>query len=205
MKIRYHNMSRSYFFTKALTLWNRCTERIYNIKLYLAQFYQYVQSYFYGHHDSWTFIDGHTLPLPQSHILHPVDATWTYSAHCLTSVSSPSEPHRLSWLSAKVVAIHPKEEQEIEIDSFLEKFRLCGPVPPLTMIFLCWCAEMRHWFRPDCIIQFHVITHEGEEEILSIRVDNNCLYLQDGKIYHRYVQTKYDYHVPNDYNYYHPC
>ena len=199
-------MSRSYFFIKALSLWNHCSERIYETKQYIIQFYKYVQAYFYEHHRTWLFIDGHSLPLPQSHILHPVNASWTYSSHRLTSVSSPSEPHRLSWLSAKLVVIHPKEEQEIELDNFIETFRLCGTVPTLSMVFLCWCAETRHWFRPDSIIQFHIITHEGDEQMLSLRVDNNCLYLQDGKIYHRYVtQKNQDYIIPNDYAYYHPC
>ena len=173
-------MSRSYFFTKALTLWNHCTETYRQSMQSMNRLYQYIQSY--RHHDTWVFIEGHTLPLPLSHIKSPVDASWTYSAHCLTSVSSPSVAHRLAWLSAKVVIIHPKEEKEMEMDTFLEKFRLCGPAPPLVTLFLCWCAETRIWVRPDCIVQFHVITSEGEEEMLSIRVDNNSLYLQDGKI-----------------------
>ena len=197
-------MFRSYFFTKALSLWNHCTETYQQTIQRMNQLYHYIQSYFNGQHDTWMFIEGHTLPLPLSHIRPPVDATWSYSAHCLTSISSPSVAHRLSWLSAKLVVIHPKEEKEMEMDTFLEKFRLCGPAPPLATLFLCWCAETRFWVRPDCIVQFHIITNEGEEEMLSVRADNNCLYLQDGKIYHR-TQKKCDYIIPNDYAYYHPC
>ena len=163
-------------------------------------------SYYTGDHHTWLFITGHTLPLPVSHIKNEINATWKYSDHTLTSLSQPVDTIcKLSWLSAKIHIIDRHTEKEYDIGSFLSQFRLHTSgttTPTLTFLFLSWCAETNQWFRPDCIVQFHIIDHLGQDVMLTLRADNYSLVIHERKIYHRNEQPN-DHEIPNAYTFYH--
>ena len=103
----------------------------------------------------WLFLEGHTLPLPRSHVHPSQKGTWYYENHRLTQ-DGRGPLYRMGWLSAKVVT----ENAEYEIDTFLELFRAQG-IPPLSHLFLAWCAETHRWFPPGSVV-LHVIDEEGE-------------------------------------------
>jgi len=203
-------MLRSYFYTKALQLWNWVSEAYGSFQNHINDIQQYTYSYSKGLDKTWVFMRGHTLPLPLSHIKNDIHANWKYSNYTLTSLAKPTTMTcKLSWLSAKIVVINCREEKEFDIDSFLSEFRLhtCEDhTPTLTFLFLSWCAQMNQWFQHDSIVQFHVIDHNGEEQMLTIGTDNRCLVIRDKYIYHQLVKrADSTSELPNAYTYYHPC
>jgi len=124
----------------------------------------------------------------------------------LISLSDSSHvASKMSWLSAKLVIIDQQDsEVEYDMDSFLEEFRMySNQVPTLTILFLCWCAQYRRWFSSNAIVQFHIIDHNGENQMLTLGVDNRSLVLRDHKIYHQFNPASKE--SPNAYTYYHPC
>lgn len=181
-------MSRSYFLIKAVQLWNWVNGLYSYVCVQTNDAYRYANAYFRGWTDTWIFMKGHTLPLPLSHIKNNTDVTWKYSRLTLTSTVSLSNViSKLSWLSAKIVIVD-REEIEYDIDPFLSDFRIQSAVAPnLTTVFLCWCAQTQHWFRQGCIVQFHIIDHNGEDHMLTLGADNHSLVLRDRKIYHHLV------------------
>ena len=199
-------MFRSYFFTKALQLWNWATDLYQTVCTTLQNGYQYASTY--GLHTTWIFMRGHTLPLPLSHVKNDIHATWKYSDHVLMSLSQPSDTvSKLSWLSAKIVVVNQQEEKEFDIVSFMDRFRVhSNDAPSLTFLFLSWCAHTNQWFQHDSIVQFHVIDHQGYEQMLTIGADNRCLVIRDKKLYHELVKrVDSTGELPNAYTYYHPC
>jgi hypothetical protein len=203
-------MFRSYFLTKALQLWNWVTDSYHHIRTQLIEGYHYSRMYYGGLTHTWAFIKGHSLPLPISHIKNKVSPTWIYSNHILTSIYQPADTIcKLSWLSAKITVIEQKGHIEHEIDSFLSAFRLYAHgnvAPSLSYLFLCWCAQTNQWFPSDVIVQFHVIDHHGEEQLLTLGADNHCLVVRDQKIYHQVAKrTNSSHELSNAYAYYHPC
>lgn len=198
-------MLRSYFLIKAIQWRNWIVSLYHDTWDYIQNLHAHIHSYFQGDHHTWLFITGHTLPLPLSHISNEINASWKYSDHDLTSLSQPTDTiAKLSWLSAKICIIDQQQEKEYDIDPFLSSFRLHTheSVPTLTFLFLSWCAETNQWFRPDCIVQFHVIDHLGQNVMLTLRADNHSLELRDRKIYHQIV-SRHDYDIPNAYTFYH--
>ncbi len=203
-------MFRSYFLTKSMQLWNWMTDTCQRVHTQLIEAYHYARTYYNGATRTWVFIQGHSLPLPISHIKNKVSPTWVYSDHMLTSIRQPADNIcKLSWLSAKLTIVNQQSEIEYDIDSFLSAFRLYAHgnvVPTLTYLFLCWCAQTNQWFPSDTIVQFHVIDHNGEEQMLSLGADNYCLIIRDQKVYHQVVKrTKSSHELQDAYTYYHPC
>ena len=191
-----------------MNVWNWLKDTFCHVRNMTNEFYGQVHSYYHGTQNTWLFIANHTLPLPLSHIQNEIDATWKYSNYSLTSLTKPCDTVcKLSWLSAKICVVDKNSEKEYDIDTFLENFRLHThnhTVPTLTFLFLSWCAETRQWFRPDCIIQFHVIDHDGKDEMLSMHSDNHCFEIRDQKLYHKLNYQKDNiYELHNPYTYYH--
>ena len=199
-------MLRSYFFIKAIQLRIWLASLYYDTWDQLQNLHAHIRSYFQGDHHTWLFITGHTLPLPVSHIKNEINASWKYSNHALTSLSQPANAvYKLSWLSARICVVEQHHEKEYDIDSFLSSFRVHthgSVVPTLTFLFLSWCAETNQWFRPDCIVQFHIIDHLGQNVMLTLRADNHSLEIREQKIYHRIV-LQHDDDIPNAYTFYH--
>jgi hypothetical protein len=203
-------MIRSYFLTKAMQLWNWATDTYHRTRTQLTEVYHHACVYYRGLTRTWMFIHGHSLPLPISHIKNKVNPTWIYSNHLLTSMYQPADTTcKLSWLSAKIIIIHKDGETEYDIDSFLSAFRLYthkNVAPSLTQFFLCWCAQTNQWFPADTIIQFQVIDHQGEEQILTLGADNHCFVIREQKVYHQVAKRINSSHeLSNAYEYYHPC
>jgi hypothetical protein len=194
---------RTYFYIKAIQLWNWMTAAYQESCSQLSTYYDDIKDVFRGSNKSWVFVDNTSFPLPMSHIKNNIRSSWKYSNHTLTPSNQLSDTtYKLSWLSARINVVDHKDVYEYDIDSFLHSFRLHTHqlVPTLTVLFLTWCAEKQQWFRPGCIVQFHIITHEGKEETITLQADNHSLVLRDGKIYHD-VLAPCDY--VNHYSYYH--
>ena len=205
-----NKMLHSYFFTKAFQLWNWTTDTYQHLRTRLMEGFEYARVYYNGSTRTWIFIKGHSLPLPISHIKNKINPIWIYSNHTLTSIyQPPNNLCKLSWLSAKLTIINQNDEIEYDIDSFLTTFMLYvheNTAPSLTQLFMCWCAQTNQWFPSDVIVQFHVIDHQGEEQMLTIGVDNHCLVIRDQKIYHQVAKRVNSSHDLSDaYRYYHPC
>jgi hypothetical protein len=203
-------MFRSYFLTKSMQLWNWVSDTYQRVRTQLTEVYHYARVYYTGLTHTWAFIHGQSLPLPISHIKNKVNPTWVYSNHLLTSMYQPADTIcKLSWLSAKLTIIDKHAQIEHDIDSFLSAFRLYAHgsiAPSLTYLFLCWCAQTNQWFPLDTIVQFHVIDHHGEEQLLTLGADNYSLVIRDQKIYHQVAKrTNSSHELSNAYEYYHPC
>jgi len=201
-------MIPSYFYLKGIYLWNVLTDLTHAINVRARNVYDYSCSYIHNKHNTWFFIKGHSLPLPLSHIKNSIHASWAYSNHTLTYLHHPiTNTCKLSWLSATITVIdrHKDKEYSYDIDSFLERFRLQTHdqvVPTLTILFLTWCSEMNHWFRPDCIIQFNIIDHNGDEQLLSLGADNDSLEIRNQLLYYR-INKHHEHDSSNPYTYYH--
>lgn len=166
----------------------------------------YIKSYYKGSYKTWFFIEGHTLPLPESHIKNNIIANWKYTDHCLTYLKkSTNNRCSFSWLSAKINVTTKEDEYEYDIDPFLSSFKLYtydNHVPTLTILFLSWCAETNHWFPPDCIVEFHVIDHHGDNQVFTISLEDDSLDVRNHKIYNL-TKPRTPIPIPNPYTYYH--
>jgi hypothetical protein len=189
-------MNRAYFLTKGLSVCNHLTTWYHSAIESVKNLYTHMKSYWNGKTNQWVFMEGHTHPLPLSHVHNVVKPVWSYSSYCLTSNKDTVDSVcRLSWLSANIVIVDRYHEIKYDMDEFIERFRLVTHkqhCPTLMTIFLCWCAEKRQWFRGECIVQFHVITHEGKEETLTLRADNQSLEIVDNKIYYNMYRPQYE-------------
>lgn len=165
------------------TMWNKTTN-----------FYYYIKDYFYGHHDTWLFIPGHTFPIALSNISNIVHLNWVYdnfdnSLVFVTDDNIVKNCCKLSWLSAKIHIITAEDKEhaiEYEIDDFIERFSLHTidrAIPTLYMIFLCWCAYTKHWFKPSDTIEFHIINDMGEDIVLNIQGQHHSLCIKHNKLH----------------------
>jgi hypothetical protein len=189
-----------------MTIWNLLIEFYSTIKKNINNFYYHIKDYYYGHHDTWLFIPGHTIPLSLSNLNNMINITWIYDNYNNT-LSITREPmlkfinYKFSWLSAKIV-IYKKDskKEEYEIDNFIENFSLNTVneiMPSLYMIFMCWCAHTKHWFSPDDNIEFHIIDNMGEDTILNLN-NENLLCIQKNKI-HIVLNKDDNININNDY------
>jgi hypothetical protein len=185
---------RVFFIVKLMTIWNSLCEFYNNTTEKCQNFYYYIRDYIYGHHDMWLFIPGHSFPLSMSNLNNMIHVNWIYDNYDNTLTLGTTEDADLinckfSWLSAKIRIYHTESENEgVEyiIDDFIEKFSvhtLENRVPTLYMIFMCWCASTKHWFKPHDRVEFHIIDDMGEEQILSIDDHNESLTIRRNKIY----------------------
>jgi hypothetical protein len=96
---------------------------------------------------------------------------------------------KFSWLSAKIRIIKSNKQNEAieyDIDEFIEVFNintLDNVVPTLYMVFMCWCAYTKHWFRPEDHVEFHIINDMGEEIVLNLEDHNEALVIKRNRIY----------------------
>ena len=75
---------------------------------------------------------------------------------------------------------------EYNIDDFINTFRVSTKThrtPTLAMIFIAWCITTKQWFALNNMIEFHIIDDQGEEHILSLYIDNECLHISNNKLY----------------------
>jgi hypothetical protein len=177
-----------------MTIWNFLTALYVNMKDKCQNMYYYLKDYFHGHHDMWLFVPGHTFPLSLSNLNNIINVNWLYDNYDNTltlSTTNNEDPVKckFSWLSAKIQVVDPDkpdEAIEYEIDDFVEKFTVCtkSTIPPsLYIIFMCWCAHTKHWFKMEDNIEFCVIDDMGDEHCLNIHDDNNSIVIKRNKLY----------------------
>jgi hypothetical protein len=178
---------------KMLTLYNYLSLLFNKTKDKVTDFYYYIKDYIYGHHDMWLFIPGHTFPLSLSNLNNMIHVNWIYDNfdNSLTFGTNGNvlvHHCKLSWLSAKIRIITDSDSVhalEYEIDDFIEKFTfhtIDNVVPSLYMIFLCWCAYTKHWFKANDTVQFHIINDMGDDIVLTIEEHNNSLVIKHNKL-----------------------
>jgi hypothetical protein len=156
--------------------------------------YQHINHFWSGRYKKWLLLDGHSLPLSQMYA-PSTEAEWTYheGTHTLSHSSESSTSCAFSWLSVKLVTIHKGISNEFDMDPFLETLTIHTSIAPsLMVLFLAWCAHTKHWFPKNSLVQFHIIDREGQERMLTLSSDCNCLILEGTQIYDqpiRYIET----------------
>ncbi len=178
---------------KLLTLWNYIRDITNALREKFFNFFYYMKDYFHGHHDTWLFIPGHTVPLSLSNLYNMVHVNWIYDNfdNILTigGVENIDTNCSFSWLSAKIRVIHfdnPDSAYDYDIDDFLQKFRVRTKhdiAPSLYEVFLCWCTYTKHWFKTNDIIEFHIIDDMADEIVLSLDDVTKSLAIRNNKLY----------------------
>lgn len=185
---------KAFLIVKMLTLYNYLHNLFTVIWDKSVNFYYYLKDYIYGHHDMWLFIPGHTFPLALTNLSNLVHINWIYdnTTNSLTFGTNGNviiNRCKFSWLSAKVRIITSEDKEhalEYDIDDFIERFTLHtidNVVPSLYMIFLCWCAYTKHWFKVSDYIEFHIINDLGEDIVLNIEEHNHSLCIKHNKLH----------------------
>ena len=69
---------KSIFIVKLMTTWNVLSDAFKETLNKTSEFYEYVSNYFYGHHEKWLFVRGHTIPLSLNNLLNEIDTNCIY-------------------------------------------------------------------------------------------------------------------------------
>lgn len=178
---------------KLMTFWNWLGELYRNTQQKCIGMYNHIKDYVRGHHDMWIFIPGHSFPLSLSNLNSTTHINWVYdnstNVFTLCSDKDVEKQYKFSWLSAKIKitdAFEPNEVSEYNIDNFIENFSVNTQeniVPTLYLVFMCWCAHTKHWFKMDDHVEFHIIDDMGQDVVLNLDKHNNSLVIKMNKIY----------------------
>ena len=176
----------SFVFIKSISLFNNAYLIYNNTVNSCKTIFYYLKNYYNGHHDVWLFIPSHTFPLSLNNLNNDINVDWIYDNYDNTLTCTRSEKQnncKLSWLSAKIKIIS-KKENEYNIDNFIEIFSVNTNfnTPSLYIIFMCWCAHTKQWFKMDDTVEFHIINDDGEEIILDIVRDTSFI-IKNNKLY----------------------
>ena len=185
---------RTFFLIKMMTVWNFIVDSSNLFFDKCVNLYEYIKDYYYGHHDKWLFIPGHSLPLSLSNLYNNIHSLWVYdNFKKVMSLNVVNNSNRIrckfAWLSAKIVIYHsenPEIALEYNIDDFIEEFTLDTVddyTPSLYTLLICWSAYSKHWFKRSDKVEFHIIDNNGEEQVLTIQDHNDCLIIKHNKIY----------------------
>jgi hypothetical protein len=181
---------KTYSIIKLITGWSFLKALSSMMYQNLLNIYNHLKYYFYGHHDTWLFIPGHTYPLTKSTLYNKVDIIWIYdNTSNILSLNSDeeTEKYKFSWLSAKIKITNANSDiLEYNLDDFIEMFSIKTTdkfLPNLYTIFLCWCAYTKHWFKIEDLVEFIVIDDCGEDKTYNMFNYNDSLLLQKGKIF----------------------
>ena len=202
---------------KLMTLWNCICSFYSNSVTKCKNVYNYFKDYLYGHHDTWAFIYGHTLPQSISNIYNGVHVNWVYdnNNNRLEYITNDKliDVCRISWLSAKIHITdsdNPEDIRTYEIDDFIEKLEVRTVkevIPTLYIIFLCWCVYTKHWFDHSSIVKFDIIDDMGEERVLTFKEHNfsfavkrNYLYIDHNSRNYLYIDHNPEEETPEETN-----
>jgi len=168
---------KSFFIVKAISLFN-CTQILYNTICYKYEnMSHYFKNYYNGCNDIWVFITGHN-PISMNNIknVKNTDTYWIYDNYKNTlSYSNSTSNYKFSWLSANIKI---NSQSEYNIDDFIEHLTITD-IPSLYIIFMCWCAHTKQWFKADDVT-FHVFDDTGDEILVSM---NEPLIAKNHKLY----------------------
>jgi hypothetical protein len=177
---------------RCFLFWTSCIEYYRRTQQSLSNIFYYLTDYYYGYHDTWVFVSGHSVPISLNNFYNINHISWIYnnSTTVLEKASNDANKqyYKMSWLSAKII-VHPPEEEEqkeYDIDSFLSTFmvKTTNDSPPtLHNIFNAWCANRKQWFHPNSTIEFYVIDEMGEDHVFEILEHNSNIVLKQNKIY----------------------
>jgi hypothetical protein len=132
-----------------------------------------------------------------------IEYEWMYNTHTnelkLSSISTDINSYKISWLSSKIRTYIQNDNKEIiykdyDIDSFIENLQIktnSNNPPSMYLLFMCWCIYTKQWFRLSNNIEFHIITNMGDDEIINISTNNNCLQIKNKEI-HSVIPKKED-------------
>jgi hypothetical protein len=156
----------------------------------VSDLFSYLKDYYYGYHDIWLFVTGHSVPISLNNFYNISHVSWIYNNGTTTLEKSVSdnakESYKLSWLSAKVlIQRDDAPQEEYDMDDFLGALQIKTTrdcVPTLNNIFHAWCAYKKHWFQPHCTIEFYIIDEMGQDRVLELVEHNFCLLIQGDKI-----------------------
>ncbi len=185
-----------------MTLWNYLIDFYNSTSEMIQNTYYYLKDYVYGYHDTWLFISGHTIPISLNNVYKLRDIDWVYDNfdNTLTYIDNNNDDTdnkdydnevncRLSWLSAKINITNSdniNDTLQYDIDDFIEKLsvhtRVDNP-PSLYIIFMCWCAYTKYWFKLDDIVEFNVIDDMGDENIFTFDKHNKSFNIKRKKLY----------------------
>ena len=168
---------RSFIFIKFMTLWNNTYLLFNNTTNRYKNIIEHIKNYYYGYHDTWLFMDGHTFPLSLNSVHNKINASWMYDNYDNTLMYVPNCDTKcsISWLSTQIKI----GDEDYNIDNFIEQLTIYTDTPPsLSIIFMSWCAYTKNWFSTD--IEFHIIDNTGADVILSIYDE---LYIANNKLY----------------------
>lgn len=174
---------------KMLTLWNYIVHIYKKTTTLFSNFISHISDFFCGHHDTWLFMAGHTIPISLNNINNTIPTTWIYDNNInklSVCIDNSSINCKLSWLSAKLRIIDEDGSAEYNIDNFIENLVVSTTdniAPTLYMIYMCWCIHTKHWFSLHNTVEFHIIDDMGEDVILSIEDHNRCLFIRHNMIY----------------------
>jgi len=190
---------KTFLIVKSMTVYNYLTELYTTTTEKIKNLYSYLNNYYKGYHDIWLFIPGHTIPLSLNNLNNAVKVNWiydNYDSSLIFGVNNSTNitdydnlklsSSKLSWLSSKIRIINSKNHVDYDIDTFIQKFRLRtvdNVVPSLYVLFMCWCAYTKYWFKRDDTVEFHIIDSMGEEIVLNLEKHNNSLSIKNNKIY----------------------
>ncbi len=184
---------RTLLIVKLLTLWNYIRDTTNALYEKCFNFFYYIKDYLHGHHDTWLFIPGHTVPVSLSNLYNMVHVNWIYDnfdkSLTLGGVDNIDTHSTFSWLSAKIRVIHfdnPDSAYDYDIDDFLQNFTVHTKqniAPSLYEVFLCWCTHTKHWFKTNDIIEFHIIDDMADEIIVSLDDVTRSLTIRNNKIF----------------------
>ena len=183
---------KTIFLVKMMTLWNYLNALYTSLSQRCYNFYNYIKDYYHGHHDMWLFVPGHTFPLSLANLSNSIRVNWIYDNfdNSLSLAANDSEQLircRFSWLSAKIQVKHSNGPRfQFVLDNFIENFvvhTVHDVAPSLNLVFMCWCAHTKHWFRDDDDIKFYIIDDMGEERVLTLDEYEHALIIKRNKIY----------------------
>ena len=177
---------QSYFSLRLLVLWNAISSAARHSYHRFQRWANYQRAYWEVKTSQWLFLPGHTLPISGVSLRDACPPDWIYdeATRTLTQSVASDTPYQLSWLSTKLVVLDPQHpDREYDMDDWLSELRVYATdPPPLPILFQSWCAHHKQWFAQDRIVQFHIIDHHGEERMLSLKVDSDCLFFDRHKI-----------------------
>lgn len=156
----------------------------------VADLYYYLKDYYYGYHDIWLFVSGHSVPITLNKFYNISHVSWIYNNSTTTLEKSihdsNKQSYKLSWLSAKILIQRDDAlQEEYDIDDFLSTLQIKTThdyVPTLSNLFNAWCAYKKHWFQTHCTVEFYIIDDMGQERVLELVDHNFCLLIQHDKI-----------------------
>lgn len=186
-----------------MNIWNTLNELYNEWTNKTKKVYKHIFDFYYGYNDIWVFMNDYLTPVSLNNIHNNIEYEWMYNTHTnelkLSSISTDINSYKISWLSSKIRTYIPNDNKELiykdyDIDSFIENLQIktnSNNPPSMYLLFMCWCIYTKQWFRLSNNIEFHIITNMGDDEVIDISKNNDCLQIKNKEI-HSVIPKKED-------------